>query len=289
MRLSSPMPRATSCTSAPTFSDKIGDLVDEGDLGGEEGVGGVFDQFRGAPGGEHQRRLVERQRPVDFADHLARALVRGADHDAVGKLEIADRRALAQEFRIGGDRDVGGRIGFADHPLDLVAGADRHGRLGDHDGEALERRGDLARGGIDIGQVGVAVAAPRRRADRNEHRIGLGDRRGQIGREIEPAGLHVGGDQRIEAGLEDRDFAAAQRRDLVAILVDAGDVVAEIRKAGAGHQPHIARADHGDTHLANLSIMVNGTDFGGGLKAFHKQKTDCDQENRHVICMNKGE
>jgi hypothetical protein len=29
----------------------IGDLVDEGDLGGEEGVGGVFDQLGGAPRG----------------------------------------------------------------------------------------------------------------------------------------------------------------------------------------------------------------------------------------------
>ena len=28
---------------------EVGDLVDEGDLGGEEGVGGVFDQFGGAP------------------------------------------------------------------------------------------------------------------------------------------------------------------------------------------------------------------------------------------------
>ena len=114
---------------------KIRDLVDEGDLGGEEGVGGVFDQFGGAPRREHQRRLVERQRPVDIAEHLARALVRGADHDAVREFEVADRRTLAQEFRIGGHHDVGRRIGFADQPFDFVAGADRHGRFGDDHGE----------------------------------------------------------------------------------------------------------------------------------------------------------
>ena len=56
MRLSSPMPRATSCTLAPTFSAQIGDLVDEGDLGGEKGVGRVFDQLGGAPVGEQDRR-----------------------------------------------------------------------------------------------------------------------------------------------------------------------------------------------------------------------------------------
>ena len=39
---------------------KIGHLVDEGDLGGEEGVGRVFDQLGGPPGREHQRRPIER-------------------------------------------------------------------------------------------------------------------------------------------------------------------------------------------------------------------------------------
>ena len=33
-------------------------------------------------------------------------------------------------------------------------------------------RGDLARGVVDEGQIGVAVAAPRGRADRDEHRVG---------------------------------------------------------------------------------------------------------------------
>jgi hypothetical protein len=33
---------------------EIGNLVDESDLGGEEGVGGIFDRFRGAPRGEHR-------------------------------------------------------------------------------------------------------------------------------------------------------------------------------------------------------------------------------------------
>jgi hypothetical protein len=175
---------------------EIGDFVDEGDLGGEKGVGGVFDQFRRAPRRVHQGRLIERQRPVDIAEHLASALVRGADHDAVGEFEVADGRALAQEFRIGRDHDIGRRIGLADQPLDLVAGADRHGRLGDDNGEARQRLGDLARGGIDVSEIGMTVAAPRRRADRDEHRIRFRHRRRQVGREIQPLGLHIGCDQR---------------------------------------------------------------------------------------------
>ena len=101
---------------------------------------------------------------------------------------------------------------------------------------------------MDIAQIGMAVAAPRRRADRDENRVGFRDRRGQIGGKIQPAGLHIGRHQRIEAGLENRDFAPAQGCDLAGVLVDAGDLVAEIRKAGAGYQPHIARANHGNPH-----------------------------------------
>ena len=94
----------------------------------------------------------------------------------------------------------------------------------------------------------MAIAAPRRRADRDEYRVRLGDRTFEIGGKIEPAGLHIGSDQRIEAGLENRDLAAAQAGDLGAVLVHAGDLVAKIRKAGAGNQPHITRANHGNSH-----------------------------------------
>ena len=212
---------------------QIRDLVDEGDLGGEKRIGRVFDQLRGAPLGKHQRRLIERQRPVDIAEHLAPALVRSADHDAIRKLEVADRGTLAQEFGIGGHHHVGRRIGFMNQSLDFVAGADRHRRFGDYNGEALKRRCDLARRGMNVAQIGVAVAASRRRADGNEHRIGRRDRCGKIGGKIQPPGLHIGSHQRIEAGLKNRDFAPAQACDLVAILVHAGDLVTEIRETGA--------------------------------------------------------
>ena len=35
----------------------VGDLVDEGDLGGQEGVGGVLDHLRGGHAGAHDRRV----------------------------------------------------------------------------------------------------------------------------------------------------------------------------------------------------------------------------------------
>ena len=82
---------------------QIGHLVDEGDLHRQEGVGGVFGQFGGLDAGEHDRRLDQIQRAIEPAQHLARAVALGADHDAVRTHEVADGVALAQEFRVGGD------------------------------------------------------------------------------------------------------------------------------------------------------------------------------------------
>ena len=86
---------------------EVGDLVDEGDLHGQKGVGGVFDQFGGAPVGEQDRRLVEIERAVELGHHRPGALVVEADDHAVRPLEVLDRRAFAQELRVGDHRDVG--------------------------------------------------------------------------------------------------------------------------------------------------------------------------------------
>ena len=147
--------------------------------------------------------------------------------------------------------DVGIGPGLRDDPLDLVAGPDRHGRLGDDDGEAVDRGRDLARGHVDVAQVGMAVAAPRRRADGDEHRLRLGHRPGEVGCEVEPLLAHIGGHEAVEIGLEDRNLAVAQAGDLGGVLVDASDVVPEIGKAGPGHKPDISGADHGDAHDDN--------------------------------------
>ncbi len=129
-------------------------------------------------------------------------------------LEVLDRRALAQELGIGDDGEfrIGPRV--ADDALDLVAGADRHGRLGDDHGEAVEGCRDLAGRGMDVREVGMAVAAARRRADRDEHRVGLGDRALETGGEAQAPGADIGGDQIVEARLVDRHLAALERRDL---------------------------------------------------------------------------
>ena len=167
-------------------------------------------------------------------------------------LEILDRRALAQEFRIGDDLDLGVRPLLAQDMLDLVAGADRHGRFGDDDRVGIKLRRDLAHRVVDEAQIGMAVAAARRRADRDEHRLGVADAR-RLDGEFEPALAHIGFDQIGEARLEDRDFAAIERGHLAGILVDAGHLVTEVGKAGAGDEPDISGADHRHAHGVSCS------------------------------------
>ena len=84
----------------------VGDLVDEGDLGREEGVGGELDHLGAGDVGAHHlaaQRLVERR------DGVAGLLVAGigADHDAVGVHEVLDRRALLEELGAGDVGDAG--------------------------------------------------------------------------------------------------------------------------------------------------------------------------------------
>src|SRR4030081_2509423 len=74
---------------------EVGDLVDEGDLGGEERIGGIFDELRGAAAGVEDRRLVEVERAVDLGRDLHGAFVIGADDDAVGMLEIVNGGTFA--------------------------------------------------------------------------------------------------------------------------------------------------------------------------------------------------
>jgi hypothetical protein len=238
------MPRATSCTFAADLLAQVGDLVDEGDLGGEEGVGGVLGQLGAAPRGEQDRCAVEEQRTVDFGQHLARPFVVGADNDAVGPLEILDRRAFAQEFGVGGDGEPRRGAGFAQDALHLVAGAHRDGRLGDDDCRVPQILSDFLGHGVDEGEVRMAVAAPRGRAHRDEHRARAIQRAGKIGGERKPARRDVPDDQLFKSGLVNRHLAGIEPGDLGIVLVDADDIVPEIGKARARHEADVSRSHH---------------------------------------------
>ena len=128
--------------------------------------------------------------------------------------------------------------------------------LVDDDRIAVRRARDFARRLIDVGQVGMAVAAPRGRADRDEHRVGVAHGLGQVGREGQAALAHVVGDEIGQPRLEDRHLAALQRVDLGRVLVDAGDDVPEIGKTRARDQANIPAPDHRNPHESPISVFA---------------------------------
>ena len=230
------------------FFAQIGDLVDEGDLGGQERVGRVFDQLGGAAAGVEHRRLVEKERAIDLGHDVLRTLVLDADDNAVGMLEIMNGGAFPQEFRVGHHRELSVGAQIANDALDLVTGADRDGRLGDDDREGFQPRGDLAGRPVNIRQVGMSVAAPGRRADRNEHGGSAVQSVGQARGERQPPLPHVRCHELLEARLVDRDLAGIERVNLAGLLVDAGDLMTKICNAGPGNEADIARPDHRNSH-----------------------------------------
>jgi len=107
---------------------------------------------------------------------------------------------------------------------------------------------DVARGVEHVGYVGVTVAAPRRRADRDQRHVAAAQRCGRVGREEQAAARDIARDHRLEARFEDWNAARVELSDLHRVLVDAGDDMAEIGKARPRHKADITRAENRHAH-----------------------------------------
>ena len=147
-----------------------------------------------------------------------------------------------------GDGDVGARIDPAQDSLDFVARAHRHRRLGHHHGESLHLAGDLLGGGVYIGEIGVAVAAPRGRPHGDEHRVGLRHRLSAVDREEQAALAHIALYQRGQPGLVDRHDPVFETGDLAGVPVYAGHRVAKVGEARPRHQADVTGSDHRYMH-----------------------------------------
>ncbi len=76
----------------------IGDLIDERDLGREEGIGSVFDHLCRAQIGDDDRGAQGQMQLGNFFGSLC---IQRAEDRAVRVHKIADRRAFPQKFRAG--------------------------------------------------------------------------------------------------------------------------------------------------------------------------------------------
>ena len=166
-------------------------------------------------------------------------------------LEVPDRRAFTQELGIRNDSNLGVRILFTNDAFDLVAGPDRHRRFGNHHRLFRNHACDLACCSIDIGKVGVAVAAARRRADRDEHRFRGAYRRFQIARKCKAALRHVALHQFGKPRLVNRHIPIVETGNLLRVAIDTHHLMTKIGKTRPRHQPNIAGADHCDMHYGS--------------------------------------
>lgn len=237
------------------FAD-IGDGVDERDLEGEEGVGGVLDKFGALGGGFDERdgggggmgagdgvlpAVVGAggEGKIDLAEEVAGALGVGADDDAIGIEEVGDGGAFAKELGVGDDLElVFSAAVEQDDATDPFVGVHGNGAFFDDDFEAVESAGDLAGDGLDVGEIGFSGGGGGS-ADGDEDGGGGGDG----GVEVSGEGEAGGGVFAQEFGEElfvDGAVAVAQELELALVVIDQDDLMAEFGERSGGDEADVA-------------------------------------------------
>jgi len=226
----------------------VGDLVDEGDLGGQEGVAGIFDQFGSFDVGKDEGCFDEIEGAVDLFHNLTGAVGLGADDDPVGAHKVADGAAFPEKFGVGDDvkGDFLGLVGRDDLP-DAGAGADGDGGFVDDDFVVVDEGRDLPGHCFHMLQVGGAVLLGRC-ADGDKNHLGAVEFFGDVGGKAEPPSLDVTLDDVIQARFIDGYPAVFEGVDFVMVFIDANDGMAKVGKARGGNKADIACADNGNVH-----------------------------------------
>ena len=95
-------------------------------------------------------------------------------------------------------------------------------------------------------QLGMPVAAARRRAHSNENSIGALDCGGEVGAERQVSLGHAISDQFGQPGFIDRDAPLLECLEADRVRLDDGHLGAERGKAGSRYEANIAPTDHRD-------------------------------------------
>lgn len=275
-------------------------FVNEADLEGEEGVGGVFNELGGSEIGGKQRHsgggigarevgggakgLVQ-DGPVERIQDFERARLVGADDDAIRIEAIVQSGAFAEKFGIGGDGEfrsfaIGALIAsFPNERSDPVAAADGDGGFIDHDGKIAagvlsDRTGSL-REEFEIGRAGGG----RRGADGDKDDFRAGNSIGVTGGEFEIG--HRFFEQGVQIRLINRDPAGTESFDFPVIGVQAGNRMAGKGQTNTGGEADIASSDNGNTHW-EINACV-GTGPAGNCRIIaHDDRNRPQRGVRHV-------
>ena len=244
---------------------QVGDGVDEGDLEGEEGVGGVLDDLGALRGGDDEAGRIGSgadawegaclaviatggQGRIDVAEDGGGFFVVGAYDDTVGVEEVLDSGAFAKELGVGDDIEAGLLDAVAEHAAgDPLIGVDGDSALFDKDLVAGDGAGDFADNSFDVGEVSGSRGALRG-SDGDEDGLGGFDGGCQIGGEFDAA-VEVLGEELGEVFFVDGNFAFAEGAYLGLVIVDADDLVADFSKADGRYQADVSGPDDADIDL----------------------------------------
>jgi hypothetical protein len=155
----------------------VGHRVDEGDLGGQEGVRGHLDELRGVHVRHHQRHASVEVGGVDLPEHLLRPLRPDADEDPVRPHRVCDRSPLAEELRVPRQLGIAGNRRQAGEPVGHSGGCPhRHGGLPDHQTTLLQVGSQSIDGPLEVAEVGRRTIGTLRSPHAEEVDLGKGSR-----------------------------------------------------------------------------------------------------------------
>ena len=228
-------------------------FIDEGDLGRQEGVGGVFDHLGRGDVREDEGGFDQVEGAVEVAHDRFRLGTVGADDDTVRPHEVFHGRSFTEEFGVGHDVKAGGRRGMPRNQVTQpLPGSHRHRRFGDDHLVAVQVGRDAPSDVFDEREVRRAVV-PGRRAHGDENREACFDGLAQVSGEDQPAFRQSFANQFGQTGFVDRNVALFQQGDAALVLVHAGHLDAEFREAGPGHQSDVPGPNDADVHASSSS------------------------------------
>ena len=175
------------------------------------------------------------------------------DHDPVRFGEVANGRALAQELGIRRVRDVV-QAACIERVSQRPPRAGRNGRLHDQG-----RSGGARRQRVEhrLHAVEIRIARCRgRRVDAHERDARAVEQLGGVVGEVQAR--EVPPDELGQSRLVQRDLAARELREPLAVDVEPDHVVAEVGEGGGGHEADPPDADHAEG-LAPASAHFGGT------------------------------